>query len=105
RIVGLTVSTLVVASIGSTLMARRGGPSGVPAGPNLRRTVTVEIAEKTKDAVVYISTKRIVNQRISPFGEDFFSDAFPQFQQTRRLNVTSLGSGFIVHPDGYVVTN
>src|SRR5438067_364890 len=55
-----------------------GTPGNTPAsvaaasGANLRRTVTVEVAEKTKDAVVYISTTKVINQRISPGGDPFW---------------------------------
>src|SRR3954454_13516644 len=66
---------------------------------NLRRTVTVDVVRKTKDAVVYISTTKLA--RTSPFGDDPF---FRQFFQ-QNVQVQSLGSGFIVHEDGYVVTN
>ena len=66
---------------------------------NLRRTVTVDVVRKTKDAVVYISTTKIVHT--SPFGEDPF---FRQFMQ-QDLQAQSLGSGLIVHENGYVVTN
>jgi serine protease Do len=70
---------------------------------NLRRTVTVEVAEKTKDAVVYISTTKVVNQRVSPFANDPFWNQFDLGY--RKVPVGSLGSGFIIHKDGYVVTN
>jgi len=66
---------------------------------NLRQTVTVDVVKKTKDAVVYISTTKLA--RTSPFGDDPF---FRQFFQ-QNVQVQSLGSGFIVHEDGYVVTN
>lgn len=76
--------------------------AGEAEGINLRRTVTVEVVAKTKDAVVNISTTKLVNQRVSPFGGDPF---WQDFGQTVRVPANSLGSGFIVHPDGYVVTN
>jgi len=66
---------------------------------NLRRTVTVDVVARTKDAVVYISTTKLA--RTSPFGDDPF---FRQFFQ-QNVQVQSLGSGFVVHEDGYVVTN
>ena len=71
---------------------------------NLRHTITVDVVRKTKDAVVNISAKRIVNQRVSPFGSDPFWQQF-EFGDVQRVPTSSLGSGFIVHPDGYVVTN
>src|SRR5688572_18179806 len=67
---------------------------------NLRRTVTVDVVRKTKDAVVYISTTKMM--RTSPFGDDPF---FRQFGFGSDVAVESLGSGFVVHEDGYVVTN
>jgi serine protease Do len=81
------------------------GPLDAPTGSNLRHTVTVEVAEKTKNSVVYISTRKLVNQRVGPMGNDPFWQAFPQFQDIRKVPGGSLGCGVIVHPDGYVVTN
>src|SRR4051794_27753844 len=60
------------------------------AATNLRRTVTVEVAEKTKDAVVYISTTKVINQRVG--GNDPFWNQFDLGY--RKVPVGSLGSGF-----------
>jgi serine protease Do len=83
-------------------------PSATAAAPpesvNLRRTIVVDVAERTKDAVVYISTKKFVARRFSPFGDDPFMQQF-DFGEIRKVPAGSLGSGFIVHPDGYIVTN
>src|SRR5271156_5017828 len=63
-----------------------------PEEVNLRRTIVVDVAERTKNAVVYISSTKIVTQRV-------FDD--PIFQQinvgwfVRQVPVGSLGSGFI----------
>src|SRR5688572_3136941 len=69
---------------------------------NLRRTVTVDVVRRTKDAVVCISATKLVNQRMSPFG-GMFPDM--EFGPVVRVPTSNLGSGFIIHPDGYVVTN
>lgn len=70
---------------------------------NLRKTVVVDVVNKTKDAVVYVSTKKIVARRVDPFGgmNPFWQD----FGEITRVPANSLGSGFIIHSDGYVVTN
>jgi serine protease Do len=70
-------------------------------GINLRRTVTVEVVEKTKGAVVNISTRKLVSKHV------LSGDPFWQFDtgQVVRVPADSLGSGFIIQKDGYVVTN
>ncbi|MBV8781522.1 MAG: trypsin-like peptidase domain-containing protein, partial [Phycisphaerae bacterium] len=77
--------------------------AGTPDVVNLRRTLVVDVVQRTKDAVVYISTTKLISNRIGPFANPFFQ----QFQNPdeAKVPVGSLGSGFIVHPDGYVVTN
>jgi serine protease Do len=72
-----------------------------PDAINLRRTVIVDVVQRTKDAVVYISTTKIISERFAPFGDPLFQQFMPEAKE----RVGSLGSGFIVHPDGYVVTN
>jgi serine protease Do len=77
-------------------------PSAASAGGiNLRRTVTVEVVQKTKDAVVNISAKKLVAEhvRVNEFFQTFDTG------QVVHVPANSLGSGFIVHRDGYVVTN
>src|SRR3712207_1991533 len=79
-------------------------PTAPPARPsaaesiNLRRTVTVQVVERTKNAVVYISTTKLVDRRISPWGDDPFWHPFER-GDTVRVPTNSLGSGFIIHPD------
>jgi serine protease Do len=87
-----------------TLHGGRAAAGDAPESINLRRTVTVEVVEKTKDAVVNISATKLISKRISPFGDDPFWQLF-QNGPSVQVPASSLGSGFIIHRDGYVVTN
>ena len=72
----------------------------------LRRTPVVRVFEQCKDAVVNISSTQIVQMRsfgFDPFFDDFFD--FPGPGRVRQYKQTSVGSGFVLHPDGYIVTN
>ena len=65
------------------------------------------LVRKVAPAVVNIYTKRVIQQRQSPFANDpffrrFFGEAFSG-PQKRVQN--SLGSGVIVRPEGIIVTN
>ncbi len=70
-----------------------------------------DLAAKLQPAVVNISTKQKVQvQAGNPFAGTPFGDLFGGMgggteQQPVTREATSLGSGFIVSPDGYVVTN
>src|SRR5215203_4572767 len=86
-----------------SMMAPHVSRAEPPESINLRRTIAVDVAERTKDAVVYISTRKIVSQRFNPTGNPMF-DQF-DFGQTRKFEAGSLGSGFIVHHSGYIITN
>ncbi len=83
------------------------GVTGLPSFANL--------AEKASPAVVNISTVKVVevSQKLrrffSPFGkgdpfEEFFNRFFQNLPPTKRKE-HALGSGFIISPDGYIVTN
>ncbi|UIK03479.1 Do family serine endopeptidase [Neorhizobium galegae] len=74
-----------------------------------------DLAEGLLDAVVNISTSQSVKdqgagpqpqiQEGSPF-QEFFEDFFDgQGSQNGNQKVSSLGSGFVIDPSGYVVTN
>lgn len=70
-----------------------------------RHTPVVEVFQAAKDAVVNISSTQIVQVR-SPFGIDqFFNDIFDLPTRPRQLKRTSVGSGFVLHQAGYIVTN
>jgi serine protease Do len=67
----------------------------------------VAIARALKPAVVNVSTKRVESGPSLPRGldpDDPFAQFFRQFER-RPHAVRSLGSGFIIHSDGYIVSN
>jgi len=64
-----------------------------------RETPVVRVYRDTHKAVVNISGERTVARRLWP---DFDLDLWgPRFQQ----EISVLGSGFVVHQDGFIVTN
>ena len=81
----------------STVVPRAGAPASF-----------ADLTEQLAPAVVNISTRQSVQVSASnPFAgtpfEDFFGGQGPQGPSTREAQ--SLGSGFIISADGYVVTN
>ena len=77
-------------------------PAGPPAAglPDL-----TGIAQRAIDSVTNISSTNIVRRPISPFGNDPFFRFFDQRDFYREQREQSLGSGVVVTPDGYVLTN
>lgn len=95
-----------------------------PAAPPMQMTApgsgpasVADLAEGLLDAVVNISTSQNVKDDEgagpaprapdgSPF-QEFFNDFFNKKQGNRgpNHNVSSLGSGFVIDPSGYIVTN
>lgn len=76
---------------------------------NLRRTPTVRVVEKAGPAVVNIFTEEAPRQFKNPFrnffGDKFFERFFQGSPQRRGPKRRSLGSGVIIRPDGYILTN
>jgi serine protease Do len=78
-------------------------PTLTAAAPDFTR-----VAEIAVPAVANISSIQVVRQRTSPFFSDpFFQQFFGDDEMfgSRDRYASSLGSGVIVSPDGYVITN
>jgi len=126
--VGVLFGVLLLAAL---LWGTRGGPVGgggggprfasigTPAGADSlhdsaaldagRRTAIVRAAERVGPAVVTLSVVQTRVVQTSPlllgdeFFEPFFRDMVPQYRY--REQIPSMGSGFIISKDGYVLTN
>jgi serine protease Do len=71
-----------------------------------RRTPVVVAVEKVAPAVVNISTERVASRQFAPFPRDPDMDEFfRRFFPPRSQKAHSLGSGALIDPDGFVVTN
>ncbi len=110
RVAGEAVP-LVAAAPDRAWTVRATAPRAAALGQPGRATAALpdfaDVAEQTVPAVTNISSRQVVRRRRSPFGNDpffryFFGDT-PGFSRYR--DQPSLGSGVIVRPDGYVLTN
>jgi serine protease Do len=77
-----------------------------------RQTAITRSVEEISPAVVGINVTAVEERQnpfatSDPFFRQFFKDNpfFNQFFGSQKIEVQSLGSGFIISPDGYVVTN
>lgn len=80
----------------------------VPADGAERRTPVVDAVAKAGPAVVNIRTEQIVKSggsRFFGFADPFFEEFFRNLMPPRTYKTQSLGSGVIIDPKGFIVTN
>ena len=101
----LIAAACLVAAVPVT--ARDVIPRGETTPAAARRTPVVAAVEKARGAVVNVSAEELVRIRV-PSRQGRGDDVFGFFERPRFRQgyaVTSLGSGVIVSPEGYVLTN
>ncbi len=74
--------------------------------PPVRLPNFADLAERISPAVVNINTsKTVVRRRFQNPFEEFFGIPKQPFGGPREFQAESLGSGFVISPDGYILTN
>ena len=84
-----------------------GAPSGLAQADPAAEPAVLAVA-KVLPAVVNINTERVVRRTVRDPIEDFYAQFFGYYRgrpREIRQTLQSLGSGFIVDPAGYIVTN
>ncbi|HXA63809.1 MAG TPA: DegQ family serine endoprotease [Bryobacteraceae bacterium] len=116
-VVLIAVIAMLVGALGVTIHSRN-----VPMFIDTAHAASVEsgplvsfapMVKKAMPAVVNISSSKVVKEQggsgngmfDDPFFRQFFGGRMPQQQQPRSQRETSLGSGVVVSPDGYILTN
>jgi len=75
-----------------------------PDARERRRDATVRAVEKVGQAVANISCDRLITERIPPMFQEFFKEYGGRVSPRTSVS-RSLGSGVIIDPSGYIVTN
>lgn len=77
-----------------------------------RKNAITNVARDCSSAIVGINVTELREYTASPFGgfgfgfdDPFFGNFYKRFEQRYTQKVQSLGSGFIISSDGYIVTN
>ena len=109
--------TAALLSGGAAISLITGYPAGAQVAQNDEQNMSrvapragapesfADLTEQLQPAVVNISTRQRVTVQANPFAGTPFADLFGGPGQTTTREAQSLGSGFIISADGYVVTN
>nr|WP_218647399.1 Do family serine endopeptidase [Sphingobium lactosutens] len=100
---GTAIAVTTSSNVGAQVAQNEGLTAAAPAGAPAS---LADMVEKLQPAVVNISTKQRVQVQ-NPFAGTPFGELFGQGQggQPQTRQAQSLGSGFIISADGYIVTN
>ena len=93
------IATVICGLIFTSLAQAQSDPAAEPA---------VLAVAKVMPAVVNINTERVVRRQVRDPFEDFAAQFFGNYRarpREMRQTLQSLGSGFLVDPAGYIVTN
>jgi len=90
--------TTIVPLLATLLVAASASADTYTPAQRPRVTPVVEVVRQNRDAVVNIATTQIVEMR------DSFFDLFDGVRR-RHMKSNSVGSGAVIHPSGYVLTN
>lgn len=98
-------TTLALTSNSTSVIAQTAQNEGMAAAAPRGAPVSfADMAQRLQPAVVNISTRQRVQVQ-NPFAGSPFGGLFGFGDQPQTRQAQSLGSGFIISPDGYVVTN
>jgi S1-C subfamily serine protease len=107
--VGLVRAAIVALAVSAAPPAHGGAlpPPPPRTSAAARRTPVVAAVERVRGAVVNISAEELVKMRVPSRGGGWEDLLFGDLRPRHRSGyaVTSLGSGVIVAPEGYVLTN
>jgi serine protease Do len=118
RLLGLSVVLVLGLALASTqIKCSEGAPQAPVATADFHTPASfTQLAETVSPAVVNISASKVVKDSpvmrhfSSPFGEedpfkDFFEKFFGDQGPQREMRQRSLGSGFVIDPGGFILTN